>query len=280
MLVTGGTGFVGSHLVSAIVDRGYSVRVVVRDLTKLNGISWKDDVDVIHCDIYDESFEIGEDERNPPDILVHLAWPGLPNYKRLFHIADNLPQEIKFLRRMALWGVPHFIIAGTCLEYGCQYGPLSEDHDTRPDTPYGLAKDTLRRVMQCMQAENGYVLQWMRLFYIYGEGQSGRSLIPQLRAAISEGKETFDMSRGDQLRDFLSINAVIERFLRVMEAPEVNGVINCCSGEPVSVADLASRIIKENRANISLNRGAHPYPEYEPLAFWGVPEKLRLLGFD
>lgn len=215
-----------------------------------------------------------------PDVFVHLAWPGLPDYRGLFNLTHNLGAEIALFRWLVEWGVAHLVVAGTCLEYGLQFGPLAEDAETCPTTPYGLAKDTLRKTVQLMQKAQPLTLQWMRLFYMYGPGQSERSLLSQLDKALAEKRSTFDMSPGDQLRDYLPIEDVAERFARVITQKEVSGVINCCSGRPVSVLDLVERHLEANSGSIHLNRGVYSYPDYEALAFWGVPEKLKALGFS
>ncbi len=280
VLVTGATGFVGRHVVTALLGRGHSVSVLVRNIARLEGMPWKHDVSIIECNIYEDSGLHDLLLAKPPDVLIHLAWAGLPNYRALFHLTENLPNEIRFLQAMVMWGVCHIMIAGTCLEYGTQYGPLEEDQDTRPNTAYGTAKDCIRRVMELMQAENHFVLQWMRLFYMFGDGQPEHSLLPQLKRAIANGERSFPMSPGDQLRDYLPISEVAERFVCIMEHPEINGIINCCSGKPISISDLVQSVIQSSGHNIQLNRGAYPYPSYEALAFWGVPKKLRKIGFN
>lgn len=146
--------------------------------------------------------------------------------------------------------------------------------ETYPSTLYGFAKDALRKALQLFQKEEPFTLQWMRLFYMYGEGQNRNSLLAQLDRAIDEGQAVFNMSAGNQLRDYLSIQKVAENFCIALENPQCQGVINCCSGIPVSVLDLVQQRCLEKVSSIRINRGYYPYPDYEPLAFWGVPSKL------
>jgi dTDP-6-deoxy-L-talose 4-dehydrogenase (NAD+) len=108
-----------------------------------------------------------------------------------------LPADLAFLEAAVKAGVPHILVAGTCLEYGMQFGPLTEEMETHPSTPYGFAKDALRKALQLLQNEKAFILQWMRLFYMHGEGQNKNSLLAQLDQAISEGHEIFNMSAGD-----------------------------------------------------------------------------------
>jgi nucleoside-diphosphate-sugar epimerase len=276
VMVTGATGFVGRHVVNELLVRGHSVVAIARDVTRAREMSWFEHVEFIQCDLH-KNFQILFQPGSLPDILVHLAWPGLPNYRGFFHISKNLPSDLVFLEAAVMSGVPHAIVAGTCLEYGMQYGPLTEQMETKPTTPYGFAKDTLRKSLQLLQKERTFTFQWMRLFYMYGEGQNPNSLLAQLDRAIDEGKPVFNMSAGDQLRDYLPIHAVAENFALAIENSRCDGVINCCSGKPISVFDLVMQRCQSKASNIQLNRGYYSYPDYEPLAFWGVPSKLASL---
>lgn len=276
VLVTGATGFVGRHVVNELLACGHSVIAVARDIKKAQALSWFDRVEFIQCDIH-EDFKPLLKSGNLPNAIVHLAWPGLPNYKDFFHIGKNLPADLDFLQAAVKAGVLHLVVAGTCLEYGMQYGPLTEEMETRPTTPYGFAKDSLRKSLQLLQKEQPFTLQWMRLFYMYGEGQNSKSLLAQLDHAIAQGETVFNMSKGDQLRDYLPIHKVAINFVLALENPGIDGVINCCSGQAVSVLDLVQQRCLEKKSGIKLNRGHYPYPDYEPLAFWGVPAKLESL---
>ncbi|MDP2025007.1 MAG: NAD(P)-dependent oxidoreductase [Sulfuriferula sp.] len=275
-MVTGATGFVGQHVVNELLARGHSVVAIARDIKRAREMPWFDRVEFIQCDLH-EGFKPLFQPECLPNAIVHLAWPGLPNYRDFFHISKNLPADLTFLEAAVNSGVPHLLVAGTCLEYGMQYGPLTEELETSPTTPYGFAKDALRKALQLLQKKRPFTLQWMRLFYMYGEGQNKNSLLAQLDRAIDEGQPVFNMSMGDQLRDYLPIQDVAKNFVIVLENPDCQGVINCCSGMPVSVLDLVQQRCREKASDIRINRGYYPYPDYEPLVFWGMGAKLSTL---
>ncbi|HEY9216143.1 MAG TPA: NAD(P)-dependent oxidoreductase [Ancylobacter sp.] len=277
VMVTGATGFVGRHVVTRLLRGGHAVVAVARDTERARTMPWFAQVEFMACDLAADFTPLFAGS-TLPDALVHLAWPGLPNYKNFFHIARNLPADLAFLEAAVAAGIRQIMVAGTCLEYGMQYGPLTEDMVTAPHTPYGFAKDTLRKSLQLLQKERPFTLQWMRLFYMHGEGQNPNSLLAQLDRAIDQGDAVFNMSFGDQLRDYLAIADVAENFALALENPDrCHGVINCCSGRPVSVTDLVSQRVDARASTIRLNRGHYPYPDYEPMAFWGVPAKLDAL---
>jgi nucleoside-diphosphate-sugar epimerase len=273
VMVTGATGFVGRHVVTALLARGHLVIAVARDIERARKMPWFGLVEFIQCDLHD-NFKHLLIVGCLPDAIVHLAWSGLPNYRGFFHISKNLPADLTFLEAAVKSGVPHLLVAGTCLEYGMQYGPLTEDMETYPSTPYGFAKDALRKALQLLRKERPFTLQWMRLFYMYGEGQNENSLLAQLDRAIDERQAVFNMSAGDQLRDYLSIKNVADKFVLALDNPQIEGVINCCSGKPISVLDLVQQRCREKVSDIELNRRYYPYPDYEPMAFWGISSKL------
>ena len=110
-----------------------------------------------------------------------------------------------------------------------------------------------------------------------GPGQNANSLLAKVDAAIAAGIPTFDMSAGEQLRDYVPVQEVAEQLVFLLEHPDASGIFNICSGEPVSVRRLVERHVKERDARIRLNLGVIPYPVYEALAFWGSPDKITSL---
>ncbi len=273
IMVTGATGFVGRHVVPRLLSGGHDVVAVARDEQRASEMLWSESVTFRACDLH-EDFSGLLGSEGLPDVLIHLAWPGLPNYSGYFHIGENLPADLVFLEAAIKMGIPRLIVAGTCLEYGLQSGELTETMSTSPTTAYGFAKDALRKSLEFLQHDIGFSLQWMRLFYMYGEGQASNSLFSQLNRAIDNGDEVFNMSEGSQLRDYLSVGEVARFFSSAVDTPDCTGVINCCSGVPVSIIDMVRKQIALRSSNLLLDRGFYSMPEYEPLAFWGGESRL------
>lgn len=274
ILVTGATGFIGHHVVKWLVDRGYTVIATGTSEEKAKQFAWFRSVTFLPCDYYTEEKDFYE-FFGKPDLLIHLAWRGLPNYMMRFHLEENLPTEMRFLQSFAKSGKTKIVVTGTCYEYGIAEGCLSEDMPTNPTTVYGTAKDTLRRYLSFLSEEFGIPWNWIRLFFLYGEGQSPKSLLPQLDAAVARGNSEFPMSGGEQLRDYLPVEKVAEYICRIAIQNTTSGVVNCCSGEVISVRRLVEQRVAETGATITLKLGVYGYPAYEGMAFWGDVERLH-----
>jgi len=278
VLVTGATGFVGRHLVAALLARGCAVRAVARNIDTAASMPWINHVEFVAADIHAPTLDIAA-LTDGIDVLAHLAWPGLPNYRALFHFEHNLMADYRFIKGAVEAGVPQVLVTGTCFEYGMQSGPLSESVEPQPSNPYGLAKHTLHLFLQNLQQEKPFTLQWARLFYLHGAGQNPNSLLAALDRAIDNGDASFNMSGGEQLRDFLPIASAADYLAAIVHQRDFNDVINCASGQPVSVRALVEQRLRERGAALNLNLGHYPYPTHEPMAFWAVTERLQqLLG--
>jgi len=279
ILITGATGFIGRHIIDYLLSLGGHelITTSIEDKEKAEAV-----FPTLKITDY-ISKDLNQQEENyysffkKPDCLIHLSWESLPNYNELFHIERNLPANFYFIKNMIQNGLKDITITGTCFEYGMQNGCLREDMATIPVTYYGLAKDTLRKYIELLHNTFQFNMKWVRIFYPYGQGQSKKSLYSQMEDAISNNAEQFNMSFGEQLRDYISIGCAAEYITKIALQNEITGIINCCSGKPVSVRKFVEDFFKEKGANIKLNLGYYPYPQFEPLAFWGDSNKLSMI---
>ena len=269
--VSGATGFIGRHVVAALARQGVEATLCVRP-TSVVPAAWARQR-VVPVDILDPPVDLFE-RLGRPDTLIHLAWGGLPNYQSLHHFEEQLPAHYALLKRMVKDGLTNLVVAGTCFEYGMQSGPLAESMSPVPANPYALAKDTLRQQLRHLQRELPFGLTWARLFYLHGEGQAATALWSQLRDAVAAGQPSFAMSGGEQLRDYLAVEQAAEHLVGLTLKRRGHGVVNVCSGAPVSVRALVERWIVASGWPIGLDLGRYPYPSHEPMAFWGDNAKL------
>ncbi|MCD4680089.1 MAG: NAD(P)-dependent oxidoreductase [Bacteroidales bacterium] len=168
ILVTGASGFLGNYVVKELLKHDFNVVATAIEKAKNLKFSWLKKVEYIQADT-NTPVKNWHRYFHEPDIIIHLAWQGLPNYKEMFHMERNLPINYLFLKNLLDNGLKKIVGIGTCLEYGMQSGALKEDLDTMPDNPYAQAKDDLRKKIDSLRYEMGFSFTWIRLFYIYGK---------------------------------------------------------------------------------------------------------------
>lgn len=273
ILVTGATGFIGRHVVSSLLQRGHEVVAVYRDPVRAAQMPWFQHVRLLQGDIHDPGFEPLSDIATP-ELVMHLAWSGIPDYENPSHVEQTLPRDCRFLRGLAERGVNRILVSGTCAEYGNKDGMLAEHMPADPTIPYAIAKDALRRYLQTLQRRWRFNLQWVRIFYVSGPGQHSANLLVRLDQAIDEKEPVFDLPEEDQLRDYLPVAEVARRLSVLAEHPECTGIVNCANGVPVSVRRMAEARIAERAADISLGPRRRTDGAFEPAGFWGCSRKF------
>ena len=273
--LTGGTGFIGQHIRKLLAKSDHDVLLVVREQAKIGELGANEKF--VIADI-GEGRDDWFDHLNRPDVLLHLAWGGLPNYLDSYHVEVELPLQVQFLKRLVLTGLGKLVVTGTCYEYGLISGALVESQDTNPNTPYGVAKDRLRRSLSDLRSETDFELTWARIFYPYGDGQSEMSIHSQLRSAISYGDQQFKMGSGKQVLDFISVERVASVLVSLATYCEGVGIVNVGSGKPQMVLDFIQDQIQKLGAQIVPLVGAIPDRKFESQAFWADISKLKSLN--
>jgi dTDP-6-deoxy-L-talose 4-dehydrogenase (NAD+) len=275
--ITGASGFVGRHVLRELQSRDLDIVATIRS-PKRQIVEHPRTTEVvmnIAHDLPDAFTALGK-----PDVLIHLAWDGLPNYQSSKHVEIELVNQQRFINACLASGLSRLIVTGTCFEYGMVEGQISEVLQANPTTQYGIAKDLLRQHLQELKASHPFQLAWLRLFYLYGPGQSKTSLYSLLTDAIQRHDKSFDMSGGEQVRDFMSIYDAARDIVNISLLSIDLGVVNVCSGVPTTVRELVQRWINEMNSSIAMNLGRIPYSEIEPMSFWGDRSKLGLLLSD
>lgn len=274
--LTGATGFVGGHVVRDLLRREH-LEVVAAVRSPPAATLLPPAVELVALDIAAPSAAAIE-QLATVDTLIHLGWGGLPNYLSRHHFETELPAQYAFLKALVAAGLPAMLVTGTCYEYGMVDGCLSEDGQCQPDNPYAFAKTALHQQLSFLKREIPFALGWARLFYMYGKGQAPTSIFSQFNAALARGDESFPMSGGQQIRDFLPVEEVARLIVDLALTRADMGAVNICSGQPVSVRSLVEQWLLEAGTDMRLDLGRFPYPDYEPFAFWGsIGKRERLL---
>ena len=275
--ITGATGFIGRHVRSVLVKTDHVVVLVVRNVKKVGDRAANEEIVVADLSqARTDWFELF----GKPDAVLHLAWGGLSNYMDSYHVDVELPMQLKFLQSLIDSGLKKLVVAGTCYEYGLSSGAISESQMTNPNTPYGIAKDSLRKALFEIRSKKDFELTWARVFYPYGEGQSENSIYSQLTKAISSDEKEFAMGSGVQMLDFIQVTRVAKALRTFVTETKGVGLINVGSGEPQSVIEFVKKLIYHFESNIVPRVGAVADREYESLSFWSDNDLLDSLALS
>jgi len=258
-LVTGATGFVGSHLVRLLRERDVHVAIVRRpasDLWRLGELSA--DVEHLVGDLRAVATLLPGIEAFAPDVVFHLGWGGVANVHRNDPAQfENPACALDLLGGAARAGVRTWIGLGSQAEYGSIEGRIGEDHPTRPTTLYGIAKLATGLATLAHGTTLGLRVAWLRLFSTYGPMDGPGWLIPSVARELLAGR-TPPLTLGTQRWDYLYVRDVAEALYAAASAPQVAGCYNLGSGEARTVRSIVEAV----RARI---------PDAPPLAFGAVP---------
>ena len=270
VLLTGATGFVGHQVLRALADHQVQVRVVVREDSQeqlVNGVTIEQVVTT--QDLFAESVGWWANACNGVDTVIHVAWYTEPGkYLQSSKNLDCLIGSLNMAKGALQAGVRRFVGIGTCFEYDLTVEMLSVETPLKPLTPYAAAKAaTFTALSQCLPSQ-GIEFLWCRLFYLYGEREDPRRLVPYLRSKLAEG-EPAELTSGNQIRDFIDVTEA-GRLITEKALGNSQGAINICSGIPVTVRQLAEKIADEYGRRDLLKFGARPDNLIDPPCVVGV----------
>jgi nucleoside-diphosphate-sugar epimerase len=240
VLVTGATGFIGSHSLSALKDKNHEVHATwLNNRRELDGIEWH------RADLLDTAAIATLMRKVRPTHLLHFAWYAVPrDYRESLENLRWCESGIHLLREFAEQGGSRAVLAGTSFEYDLRYGFLSEDlTPSLPSTFYGTCKDSFRRVALEFSDRSGLSTAWGRIFYLYGPHEPRERLVPSVILSLLRGDKA-RCSHGRQVRDFLYVEDVGEAFVALLDS-SARGVINIGSGEPITIRSIVGEIARQ-----------------------------------
>lgn len=276
VLITGATGFVGRQVLHHLAMQDVCLTVIVRDGKQpmLEGHSAVKTV-ITTPDLFAENAEWWTKALQGIDIAIHVAWYAEPGqYLHSSKNLDCLQGTLSMAKGAAQAGVSRFLGIGTCFEYDLSRGMLSVDVPLKPLTPYAAAKAATYIALSQWLPENAVEFAWCRLFYLYGEGEDARRLVPYLRAKLASG-ESAELTSGNQIRDYIDVS-VAGRLIAEAALSTVRAAINICSGIPITVRQLAENIADEYGRRDLLKFGARPENQNDPICVVGIGNKLQL----
>ena len=250
-LVTGGAGFIGSHLVRALLERGDDVRVLDNFSTgnRANLAELGDDVELVEGEL--RSYERVHNAMRDVELVFHQgALPSVPRSVQdpLTTSAVNVEGTLNVLLAARDLGARRVVFASSSSIYGRQETlPLVETARPDPISPYGVAKLAAERY--CISFTRVYPLEAvaLRYFNVFGPRQDPHSqysaVIPRFITAVAAGRSATIYGDGEQRRDFTFVANVVEANLAAGESPDANGLaLNIATGGSTSVNELVQTI--------------------------------------
>lgn len=281
VLVTGLTGFIGSHLGRCLVAEGEEVWAIVRpgaDTARIK--DYRARVHLIEADLAEP------DDYRPllvelrPERAFHVAW--FAEHGRFWSAPENLDSvgaTLALIRALADAGCARLVAVGSCAEYRWQPGPLSEDKTPcEPQSLYGVAKNATRQIVCAAAEELGIALAWARLFFPFGPGEAPTRLIPAITLALLRG-ERARCSHGRQLRDFVHVEDCAYAFRAIADST-LTGPVNLGTGRATSIASVAEQLaVLCGRSGADVELGAIPAPADDPPEIVADPRRLASSGW-
>jgi nucleoside-diphosphate-sugar epimerase len=263
VLLTGSTGFIGSHVARELLRRGHEVHASVRpgsDRRRLAEIASR------------LRFHEGPMDAVPveADVVVHMAWYAVPGK---YLTAPENTVCLEESRRLLSKVKGRAVFAGTCFEHDLQLGVLGEDSPTKPATLYAECKDALRRDVAARPDS-----AWVRFFYQYGPWEDERRLMAAVMTAQLRGQPS-KVATGEQRYDYLHVEDVASAVCAVAES-RLEGCVNIGSGAAPSVREIVTKITELGGHPELIQWGAYPAKPGEPKLIQCDNAKLRSTGWS
>lgn len=266
VVVTGASGYIGRHVVDALIKMHHEVIAVDMINKGINTDATFLSLDIFSDDIYNK---LGR-----PDACIHMAWKDGFNHASDAHMG-MLSKHYAFIKNMIDGGVKYLSVMGTMHEIGYYEGCVDENTPTNPLSMYGIAKNALREASLLLAEKSDTSLMWLRAYYILGDDSNNNSIFSKITQMEHEGKESFPFVSGKNKYDFINVDELAKQIATASTQSEITGIINCCSGKAVSLADKVNEFIEKNHYSIRPDYGKFPERPYDSPAIWGDNTKIN-----
>jgi len=278
LLITGASGFVGSHLLQRVLDRGISkVSILLRDpenAWRLNTISKMLNVHIIHGSLNDPDTYKKQLKIFSPDMVVNLAWAGVEGSDRNSEEQwDNVFYMLELMKISYQCGAKRFIGFGSQGEYGNLNKKISEKDFEKPTTAYGLSKLSSYKLGKILAHRLGVQFIWVRLFDPYGPKDGSNWFLSYIIKELLEGRSP-KITHAEQLWDYIYIDDVVDAILKLIEKDGIHGVFNLGSGKSIQLREIIEKIKKIMDVDIDIQYGAVPYREDQIMHLEADIEKI------
>jgi len=274
VLITGITGFLGSHIAEKLISR----HIAVIGLKRPGSDTWR-------CREFEEQVEwididsdgnYGQAILNSGcDTIIHGAWIGVEAGERedWAKQSKNIPFLVKLLELAKGAGIKKIIFLGSQAEYGNIDGKIAEDHPSEALNAYGGIKLACMEILKAFCNANQIDWIWLRIFSIFGEKENSNWLIPSLVKKINEGGN-MDFTPGEQKYAYLYVKDFSELMYKIVNTPIASGIYNISSPQSRSIRSLIEEIRDFIDPAFRLNFGALSYRPGQSMHMEGDMRKL------
>jgi dTDP-6-deoxy-L-talose 4-dehydrogenase (NAD+) len=270
VLITGANGFVGRQIIQSLDMEGIDLIPTVREGKENTVSNFKNVKKIITSkDLFAENESWWEAQCKDIDIVIHAAWyVETGKYQDSSKNIDCLIGSLRLAKGAIKAGVSRFLGLGTCAEYDQSQGALTIDTPLKPLTTYAAAKVSLFTTLSQWLPRENVSFAWIRLFYLYGEGEDKKRLVPYVRSQILQD-DFVDLTSGKQVRDFMDVTEAGKKIAAISLTNQI-GPINLCSGIPITVRQFVEKIANEYGRKDLLRFGAREDNLFDPPFVVGV----------
>ena len=271
IFVSGATGYLGYHFVKVAINQGHEVLCLRRPTSRSlfeseieNKVKWVVNDEELKSAVID--FQ--------PDVLFHAAWGGVRGADRN-NIEIQKENLVTSHNLFTLYPYKQIIAIGSQAEYGYYNDIISEDHPLNPTTEYAKAKVECCKDMQLYCVQNNIEWQWIRIFTVFGEKQTG-GLIKLAIEKCLNGEMSFDTTPGEQKYSYLYAEDFGKAICNMLGSKGKTGIYNL--SQPLclkSNKEILQAVKTLTKSDIRLNFGAMPYPNGQVMLMDGSVEKFE-----
>jgi nucleoside-diphosphate-sugar epimerase len=278
ILITGATGFIGSHVTETLWKEGHQIYAICRNQSNFDKCNqFSDQVIWLNQDQPEWELELKDVQI---DQFIHTAWAGVTAAERNDWSLQLTNFEFsKSMIDLAIrLNAKKIICLGSQAEYGLYNYKVTEEHVPEPTDAYGAVKLLTLYYLQNVASKNDLVWYWLRIFSIIGENENKSWLLSQVMTKLLSGEEV-ELTPGEQFYDYLYIADFFHALNQIITCnSDLSGVYNICSGRPVKIKQLLLLVAEKLNVNITaLKFGAISYRENQNMYMVGSPERFEAM---
>ncbi len=247
IFITGGTGFIGCHVVKELLRHGHDVLLLSTGRRALRGLSGSS-LKIVRGNLGNIGTWLSRVKIFRPEVCIHLAWEGIPDYGKKMSL-KNFAYGKKLFAAMAEAGCRKIVASGSCWEYGAKSGKISESRRPFPGNNFAAAKNNLRVFGEKLARKRCLDFTWVRIFYVYGPSQRNLSLLPFLIKSRLKNKLPV-LQNPWAANDFVYVGDVAKAIRMIAERPHKSGrvaVYNIGSGKLTANQKLFDIVFKTSQ---------------------------------